>query len=202
MQLKEILEQANLTKEEFVMAFALDKNMAFEDWTLIIAPSSLEQIWQGQNPKASLANYPQTIDICHLAKLKGNEWDIYHQEEYTQLVNPLYAEDWRKPRIEAVTEILRKVVRSEELRAQKTVYDNFFKHITENERCAFDAIWQDIAPEGNISVVRMMQQIDLSRPVFTSLLQKMEKYGIAEVTAQGVRGTHIKFLIKAEDVPE
>jgi GTP-sensing pleiotropic transcriptional regulator CodY len=38
----------------------------------------------------------------------------------------------------------------------------------------------------------MIQKTNLSRPVWTSLLQKMEKYGIAQIKNQGVKGTHIE----------
>lgn len=70
----------------------------------------------------------------------------------------------------------------------------FFDNITANEKLAFNAIKEEIGNEGNISVVKMMQKTGLSRPVFTSLLQKMEKYGIAHIKNQGVKGTYINIL--------
>jgi GTP-sensing pleiotropic transcriptional regulator CodY len=39
----------------------------------------------------------------------------------------------------------------------------------------------------------MIQKTDISRPVWTSLLQKMEKYGVAIVKSQGVKGTYVEF---------
>lgn len=71
------------------------------------------------------------------------------------------------------------------------IWNEFFDHLTENERKAFLTIREEINSQGNISVVKMIQKTNLSRPVFTSLLAKMEKYGIAEVKNQGVKGTYI-----------
>lgn len=77
---------------------------------------------------------------------------------------------------------------------------DFFNALTENEMIAFQSIREEIGFSGNISVVKMIQKTNLSRPVFTSLLQKMEKYGIAEIKSQGVKGTHIEIRKEVEDV--
>ena len=69
--------------------------------------------------------------------------------------------------------------------------EDFFNALTDNEKIAFTAIREEIGLNGNISVVKMIQKTNLSRPVFTSLLQKMEKYGIAQIKNQGVKGTNI-----------
>lgn len=69
---------------------------------------------------------------------------------------------------------------------------DFSKALTDNEKKAFQAITEEIGLSGNISVVKMIQKTNLSRPVFTSLLQKMEKYGIAQIKNQGVKGTYIE----------
>lgn len=75
---------------------------------------------------------------------------------------------------------------------QRVLKDEFFNALTLNEKQAFYSIVQEIGLSGNISVVKMIQKTTLSRPVWTSLLQKMEKYGVAEVKSQGVKGTHIE----------
>ena len=72
--------------------------------------------------------------------------------------------------------------------------DEFFNNLTTNETTAFEAIREEIGASGNISVVKMIQKTNLSRPVWTSLLQKMEKYGVAIVKNQGVKGTYIEFI--------
>ena len=75
----------------------------------------------------------------------------------------------------------------------KPSYEEFYQELTSNEQVALAAIQEAIGAEGNISIVKMQQATNLSRPVFTSLLVKMEKYQIAEIKNQGVKGTHIKF---------
>lgn len=80
------------------------------------------------------------------------------------------------------------------LGAKESILTNeFFNALTSNESLAFDAIKQDIGLNGNISIVKMIQKTNLSRPVWTSLLQKMEKFNIAIVKSQGVKGTYIEF---------
>ena len=70
--------------------------------------------------------------------------------------------------------------------------EDFYKALTENEKKAFIAIRETIGFSGNISIVKMIQKTNLSRPVWTSLLAKMEKFGIAQVKNQGVKGTYIE----------
>ena len=77
--------------------------------------------------------------------------------------------------------------------------DEFFKALTINEKQALDAIREEIGSSGNISVVKMIQKTNLSRPVWTSLLQKMEKFGVATVKSQGVKGTYIEFIGGLDD---
>ena len=48
--------------------------------------------------------------------------------------------------------------------------------------------------EGTISISKLLEESDISRPVFKSTLNKIEKYYIAEVTNMGVKGTNIKLL--------
>lgn len=74
--------------------------------------------------------------------------------------------------------------------------EDFYKSLTVNENQAFIAIQEEIGLSGNISIVKMIQKTGISRPVWTALLQKMEKYGIAQVKNQGVKGTHIEILME------
>jgi GTP-sensing pleiotropic transcriptional regulator CodY len=81
------------------------------------------------------------------------------------------------------------------INANKSILkDEFFNALTTNETIAFTAIKEEIGLSGNISVVKMIQKTTLSRPVWTSLLQKMEKYNVAIVKSQGVKGTYIEFM--------
>ena len=77
---------------------------------------------------------------------------------------------------------------------------DFFNALTENEMIAFQSIREEIGFSGNISVVKMIQKTNLSRPVFTSLLQKMEKFGIAQIKNQGVKGTNIEIRKEVDNV--
>lgn len=78
---------------------------------------------------------------------------------------------------------------------QQVLVEDFYKSLTVNEKNAFIAIKEAIGLSGNISIVKMIQKTGISRPVWTSLLQKMEKYGVAIVKNQGVKGTNIEILI-------
>jgi hypothetical protein len=75
---------------------------------------------------------------------------------------------------------------------QLILVEDFYKALTENEKNAFIAIRETIGLSGNISIVKMIQKTNISRPVWTSLLAKMEKFGIAQVKNQGVKGTYIE----------
>ena len=72
--------------------------------------------------------------------------------------------------------------------------EQFIESLTTSEEKAYKAIIEEIGDEGNISVVKMIQKTTLSRPVWTSLLQKMEKYNVAIIKNQGVKGTHIVLI--------
>ena len=70
----------------------------------------------------------------------------------------------------------------------------YFPEFTMNELKALKAITEEIQTEGNISVVKMIQQTGHSRPVFTSAFNKLSQLKLAEIVNQGVKGTHIKFV--------
>lgn len=82
---------------------------------------------------------------------------------------------------------------------QLVLIDDFYKALTDNEKTAFLAIREAIGLSGNISIVKMIQKTNISRPVWTSLLQKMEKFGIAQVKNQGVKGTYIEIAKEVEN---
>lgn len=77
----------------------------------------------------------------------------------------------------------------------------FKQDLTNNELNALCCIVHKIGAEsGNISIVKMIQETPHSRPVYTNLLAKLEKHGIATVANQGVKGTNIKFLCDIKEV--
>ena len=81
---------------------------------------------------------------------------------------------------------------------QQVLVKDFYNALTDNEEKAFVAIREEIGLSGNISVVKMIQKTNISRPVWTSLLAKMEKFGIAQVKNQGVKGTYIEIAKEIE----
>lgn len=69
----------------------------------------------------------------------------------------------------------------------------FIQKLTNNEKTIFVAIGEELDNgKGNISVVKLMQKTGISRPVFTSLFNKMKEYCVATIENQGVKGTHIQ----------
>ena len=82
---------------------------------------------------------------------------------------------------------------------QLILVEDFYKALTDNEKIAFLAIREEIGLSGNISIVKMIQKTNLSRPVWNSLLQKMEKFGIAQIKNQGTKGSHIEIAKEIEN---
>lgn len=72
--------------------------------------------------------------------------------------------------------------------------EKFILELTDKEKNAFYFIKNIIDTEGNISISQLVNDSNISRPVFTSLLQKMSNSGFAIVTNQGVKGTYIKII--------
>ena len=81
---------------------------------------------------------------------------------------------------------------------QLILVEDFYKALTDNEKTAFLAIREEIGLSGNISIVKMIQKTNLSRPVWNSLLIKMEKFGIAQIKNQGAKGTYIEISKEIE----
>lgn len=71
--------------------------------------------------------------------------------------------------------------------------EEFNTKLTVLEKEALAWIRAKIQNEGNISVVKAIQETNISRPIWTALLSKMKEYNFAEVENQGVKGTRIKF---------
>lgn len=73
--------------------------------------------------------------------------------------------------------------------------DEFLNMLTDTEKEALKIIMNYLTlGEGNISISRLVEESNLSRPVFKGLLQKMKDTEIAEVSNMGVKGTHIKII--------
>ena len=96
--------------------------------------------------------------------------------------------------LEYLYDFIELVTRMNEELGNSLSLNEFFNALTDNEKFALNAIKEEIGLAGNISVVKMLQKTNLSRPVFTSLFQKMEKYNVAKVKNQGVKGTYIEMI--------
>lgn len=73
--------------------------------------------------------------------------------------------------------------------------EEFLLNLTENEKEALKVIVNNLPErEGNISISKLLNQANVSRPVFKNLLRKMEECNYAQIENQGVKGTYIKFL--------
>lgn len=73
------------------------------------------------------------------------------------------------------------------------IQEKLFKTLTKTEEKALIYILETIGPEGNISISTAIANSGISRPVFTSLFEKLDRYKGAEIKNQGVKGTYINF---------
>lgn len=67
----------------------------------------------------------------------------------------------------------------------------FFNQLSHGETRAYENIVAEIGSSGNISISALIKKYNISRPVWTSLLKKMQEFKVAEVVSQGVKGTYI-----------
>lgn len=76
-----------------------------------------------------------------------------------------------------------------------TKVKNILEFLTDKEKQALDLILSKLTNgEGVVSISKLLEESPLSRPVFKSALQKIEKFCLAEVVNQGVKGFYIKIL--------
>lgn len=105
-----------------------------------------------------------------------------------------YEEDLREFRLDGNIARLMNFLEAVAGASQLVLKDEFFNALTVNEEQAFYHLKNEIGSSGNVSIVKMIQKTNMSRPVWNSLLQKMEKFGIARIKNQGVKGTYIEFM--------
>jgi hypothetical protein len=68
-----------------------------------------------------------------------------------------------------------------------------FNALTKTEERALIYILETIGEEGVVSISQAIQGSGISRPVFTGLLDKLDRYKAAEIKNMGVKGTYINF---------
>lgn len=72
---------------------------------------------------------------------------------------------------------------------------NVLEFLTDKEKQALKLILSKLNNgEGIISISKLLEESDISRPVFKSTLDKIEKHCLAEISNMGVKGTSIKLL--------
>ena len=71
--------------------------------------------------------------------------------------------------------------------------EKIFESLTKTEEKALIFVLESIGEEGILSISEAIRQSGISRPVFTGLLDKLDRYKGAEVKNMGVKGTYISF---------
>lgn len=73
--------------------------------------------------------------------------------------------------------------------------DEFLQKITPAEKEALKIVMTFLdRGEGFVSISQVVDEYNISRPVFRSLLQKMKDLEIAEIDNKGVKGTYVKII--------
>lgn len=73
------------------------------------------------------------------------------------------------------------------------VQTKIFDALTKTEEKALIYILEEIGDEGILSISKAIASSGISRPVFTGLLDKLDRYQAAEIKNMGVKGTYINF---------
>lgn len=79
----------------------------------------------------------------------------------------------------------------------ETDLEGFLESITPAQLNALKQVALKIekAVEGNFSIVKLVQESEISRSVYDTAFVKAKQFRIAEIKNQGVKGTYIKFLV-------
>jgi hypothetical protein len=71
--------------------------------------------------------------------------------------------------------------------------EEFLNKLTDKESKALKSLLVFLPDgEGTVSLTKLIEVAEVSRPVFISLISKMKEFGIAEIKNQGVKGTYFK----------
>ena len=156
------------------------------------------------------------IDFRELFDYLNDENNDYVEILFTEfsMVNPMYRKSFEKlqhnlnltydQRREAIeqfrisdnTEMLTKELTNlllQFLSFKDGVQDQLFSSLTKTEEKALIYVLETIGECGNISISAAIAGSGISRPVFTSLFEKLDRYRGAEIKNQGVKGTYINF---------
>lgn len=192
---EEIIEQYN-TQVETLGEKRVFGVIHTENKNIIIIIPTQEELWLPvENKEDSIV---QDIRIFFSTLLKCDLLNINFLYNGARCINPLYKNNFENLLKTEDLNIIKQNIQEIIVKSQTSEKEEikFFKCISEMEKKAFCLIQEKINNKDNnlVSISEMIKETNISRPVFRSLLSKMEKYNIAEIENKGVKGTYIRFL--------
>lgn len=128
-------------------------------------------------------------NIIHILDMRTFYKNTYIPYSAFYIFNPIYSQlNPREATKEQIADLFTKFYQYEKYK-DIDVYST----LTKTEKAAAREIYFEIGNEGDISISKLIQVSGISRPVFNNLLNIFANTNSAEVTARGVKGTHIKF---------
>lgn len=124
----------------------------------------------------------------------------YLNNEYAEIDSP-HSKTALTAMDAGVTEILKFSFKDHEPKSPRK--EDFFKQLTNAETKAYYSIIKEIGCEGNITISKLVERNNISRPVYNNLIAKMKENKVATITNMGMKGTYIKitqFELKAESI--
>lgn len=119
---------------------------------------------------------PQCTNIMQAVQKRLQEYKNAQEQAFLQLQTDIF-----------------NIIKASDNSASIPAAADFIERLTANEVMAFRAVCNELSNEGigNVSIVKLQQKTNLSRPVYTNLFNKMKDAGVANIENQGVKGTHI-----------
>lgn len=188
-----VLGQAEEYADELILTQTYSGPMAME---LARLELSIELYSYGR-PCQDCVKFIRPRDIQYLLEIKHNKADIDVDEMINRIrliVDNSTADNVQDEMgLSILHDIILGVVR---LSLVKDVDEKLFLNkLTTKERQALKVILSSLTNgEGNVSIVKMIELAEVSRPVFIGLTQKMKESGIAEVRNMGAKGTYFRIL--------
>jgi hypothetical protein len=134
------------------------------------------------------------VDIDNLFELLFTEYI---------LVNPLYKKVcdrlprvWPQEDADEYADLIQEGILgifNQYLTMRDGIQEKLFSSLTKTEEKALIFVLETIGECGNLSISEAINKSGISRPVFTSLFDKLDRYKGAEIKNQGVKGTYINF---------
>ena len=119
------------------------------------------------------------------------------------IVNPLYKkvcdklpQVWPQEDIDQYKDLIQEGILgifNQYLTMRDGIQEKLFSSLTKTEEKALIFVLETIGECGNLSISEAINKSGISRPVFTSLFDKLDRYKGAEIKNQGVKGTYINF---------